>query len=82
MVLHYFSGVNRTIPDTNIPLYITTIHVYMPDIWIPWFGGYGYMKVWGYGGLGKMITSPIKNVFYSPLSSISNHYNSIQLYNQ
>jgi hypothetical protein len=54
----------------------------MPDIWIPWFGGYGYMKVWGYGGLGKMITSPIKNGFHSPLSSIPNHYNSIQLYNQ
>jgi hypothetical protein len=28
----------------------------MADIKIPWFGGYGYMKVWGYGGLGKMIT--------------------------
>jgi hypothetical protein len=25
----------------------------MADIKIPWFGGYGYMKVWGYGGLRK-----------------------------
>lgn len=54
----------------------------MPDIWIPWFGRYGDMKVWGYGGLGKMITRLSKHSAHSPLSSIPNHYNSIQLYNQ
>jgi hypothetical protein len=54
----------------------------MADIKIPWFGGYGYMKVWGYGGLGKMITRLSKHWPHSPLSSIPNHFNAIQLYIQ
>jgi hypothetical protein len=47
----------------------------MVDIWIPWFGGYE-------GLAEKMITRFDRHLAHSPLSSISNHYNSIQLYNQ
>lgn len=82
MVLHYFSGVNRTIPDTNIPLYITIIHVDMPDIWIPWFDGYGGYEGLGIWGLEEMIKNPVIHLFYSPLSSIPNHNNSIKLIKQ